>query len=230
MTAHPALQDASATGAASPEAVGLAVTILAGDIGVDEAVDLAARHLLTHDRVDVVLSALTRFQPQDTRGWKALGARAWIREWTGPQWTSSLLPPHAAGPEAALTMPWLSRLARSGEIVVIMDSAELPEEVVTDLYPDVASLLYQSVEHAIEETIGRAVDELPVDRPAAARLGLLSHRLWGALQLPVMASIFRLVDVDEDRHGAFEHLLEEMLLSRPRAAFRSLVAEIPRQQ
>ncbi len=132
MTAHPALQDASATGAASPEAVGLAVTILAGDIGVDEAVDLAARHLLTHDRVDVVLSALTRFQPQDTRGWKALGARAWIREWTGPQWTSSLLPPPAAGPEAALTMPWLSRLARSGEIVVIMDSAELPEEAAQD--------------------------------------------------------------------------------------------------
>ena len=106
--------------------------------------------------------------------------------------------------------------------------AELPEEVVTELYPDVASLLYQSVEHAIEETIGRAVDELPVDRPAAARLGLLSHRLWSALQLPVMASIFRLVDADEDRHGAFEHLLEEMLLSRPRLAFRSLVAEMVR--
>lgn len=106
--------------------------------------------------------------------------------------------------------------------------AELPEEVVTDLYPEIATLLYESVEHAIEETIGRAVGELPVDRPAAARLGLLSHRLWGALQLPVMASIFRLVDADEDRHGAFEHLLEEMLLSRPRAAFRSLVAEMVR--
>ena len=106
--------------------------------------------------------------------------------------------------------------------------AELSEEVVTDLYPDVATLLYESVEHAIEETIGRAVDELPVDRPAAARLGLLSHRLWAALQLPVMASIFRLVDADEDRHGAFEHLLEEMLLSRPRLAFRSLVAELVR--
>ena len=32
--------------------------------------------------------------------------------------------------------------------------AELPEEAVTDLYPDVGSLLYQSVEHAIED-IGR---------------------------------------------------------------------------
>jgi hypothetical protein len=43
-----------------------------------------------------------------------------------------------------------------------------------------------------------------------------------------MASIFRLVDVDDDRHGAFEHLLEEMLMSRPRAAVRGLVAELVR--
>jgi AcrR family transcriptional regulator len=106
--------------------------------------------------------------------------------------------------------------------------AELPEELVTSLYPDLASLLYESVAQAIEQTIGRAIDELPVHLPAAARLGLLSHRLWGALQLPAMASIFRLVDVDDDRHGAFEHLLEEMLLSRPRAVFRCLVAELVR--
>jgi AcrR family transcriptional regulator len=106
--------------------------------------------------------------------------------------------------------------------------AELPEEVVTSLYPDLATLLYQAVAQTIEQTIGRAIDELPANLPATARLGLLSHRLWAALQLPAMASIFRLVDVDDDRHGAFEHLLEEMLLSRPRAAFRSLVAELVR--
>lgn len=106
--------------------------------------------------------------------------------------------------------------------------AELPEEVVSSLYPDLATLLYETVAQAIEHTIGRAVDELPADRSAAARLGLLSHRLWSALQLPTMAAIFRLVDVDDDRHGAFEHLLEEMLLSRPRTAVRSLVAELVR--
>jgi AcrR family transcriptional regulator len=106
--------------------------------------------------------------------------------------------------------------------------AGVPEEVVTSLYPDLATLLYESVAQAIEQTIGRAIDELPANLPATARLGLLSHRLWGALQLPALASIFRLVDVDDDRHGAFEHLLEEMLLSRPRAAFRSLVAELVR--
>jgi AcrR family transcriptional regulator len=106
--------------------------------------------------------------------------------------------------------------------------AELPEELVTSLYPDLATLLYESVAQAIDQTIGRAIDELPANLPATGRLGLLSHRLWGALQLPAIASIFRLVDVEDDRHGAFEHLLEEMLLSRPRAAFRSLVADLVR--
>jgi signal transduction histidine kinase len=129
---HPALQDASATGPTSPEAAGLAVTVLAGDIGVDEAVDRAARHLLSHERVDIVLSVLTRFQPEDTRGWKGLGARAWIREWTDPGSRLSLLPPPGAGPEAALTMPWLSRLARSGNIVAILDRELLPDEADQD--------------------------------------------------------------------------------------------------
>jgi AcrR family transcriptional regulator len=120
-----------------------------------------------------------------------------------------------AGPDGLTT----ERIARR---------AELPEELVQRLYPDLATLLYESVAHAIEQTIGRAVDELPTDGSGAARLGLLSHRLWDALQLPTMASIFRLVDVEDDRHGAFEHLLEEMLLSRPRGAFRSLVSELVR--
>ena len=106
--------------------------------------------------------------------------------------------------------------------------AELSQEMVTSLYPDLAALLYDAVEHTIDQTIVRAVDELPADLPAAARLGLLSQRLWSALQLPALAAVFRLVDVDDDRHGAFEHLLEEMLLSRPRSAFRSLVAELVR--
>ncbi len=106
--------------------------------------------------------------------------------------------------------------------------AELPEELVTRLYPDLAALLYESVAGAIERTIGRAVDELPVDRSAPARLGLLCQQLWASLQLPTMGSIFRLVDVEDDRHGAFEHLLEEMLLSRPREAVRSIVADLVR--
>lgn len=131
-----------------------------------------------------------------------------------------------------LQMATLAELDVAGPDGITIDRiarrAELPEEMVTSLYPDLATLLYESVAHAIEETIGRAVDELPVHLPASARLGLLSHRLWGALQLPAMRSIFRLVDVDDDRHGAFEHLLEEMLLTRPRSAVKGLVAELVR--
>jgi signal transduction histidine kinase len=130
--AQPALQDAPATGPTSPEAAGLAVTILAGDIGVDEAVDRVARHLLTYERVDVITTVLTRFQPEDTRGWKGLGGRAWIREWAAPGAGVSILPPPDAGPEAALTMPWLSRIARTGRVVVVVDRELLPDEAAQD--------------------------------------------------------------------------------------------------
>jgi signal transduction histidine kinase len=129
---HPALQDASVTGATSPAAAGLASTLLTGAVGIDEAVDLVARHLVTYDRVEVVTAVLTRLKPDDTRGWKGLGDRAWIREWTAPGADLSVVPPPEAGPEAALTMPWLSRLARTGQAVVMVDRELLPEEAAQD--------------------------------------------------------------------------------------------------
>jgi signal transduction histidine kinase len=129
---HPALQDASATGPASPAASELAITLLTGAIGIDEAVDVVARHLVTYERVEVVTSVLTRLQPDDTRGWKGLGGRAWIREWTAPGGGLSVVPPPEAGPEAALTMPWLSRLGRTGQVVVMVDRDLLPDEAAQD--------------------------------------------------------------------------------------------------
>lgn len=132
MIAHPALQDASAPGATSSEAAGLAVTILLGEVGVDEAVDLLARHLVAYERVDAVVSVLTSFQPEDTRLWKGLGGRAWIREWAAPKSQLSVIPPPDAGPEAALTMPWLSQLARSGTVVIVPDRDKLPDDATQD--------------------------------------------------------------------------------------------------
>lgn len=132
MTDHPALQDASAAGPTSPAAAELAITLLSDAIGIDEAVDLVARHLVTYERVDVVASVLTQFQPEDTRGWNGLGGRAWIREWATPGTGVSVVPPPEAGPEAALTMPWLSRLARTGQVVVIVDRELLPDEAAQD--------------------------------------------------------------------------------------------------
>lgn len=132
MTEHAALQETSAVGSTSSEAASLAVTILAGGVGIDEAVDLLARHLLTYERVDVVTSVLTKFQAGETLGWKGLGGRAWLREWSRPGSGVSILPPPDAGPEAALTMPWLSRLARSGEVVAMVDRDQLPTDAAED--------------------------------------------------------------------------------------------------
>ncbi|MGF9762153.1 HAMP domain-containing sensor histidine kinase [Microvirga sp. 0TCS3.31] len=129
---HPALQETSASGPTSSEAGGLAIRILSSDLGIDEAVDLLARHLLTYEQVDVITSVLTKFQPGDTLGWKALGGRAWLREWSAPGSGVSILPPPDAGPEAALTMPWLSRLARTGEVVAMVDRDQLPVEAGQD--------------------------------------------------------------------------------------------------
>lgn len=132
MIDHPALQDASTAGPTSPAAAELATTLLTGAVGIDEGVDRIARHLLTYARVEVVASVLTRFQPEDTREWRGLGGRAWIREWAAPGAEVSVVPPPEAGPEAALTMPWLSRLARTGQVVAMVDRERLPDDAVQD--------------------------------------------------------------------------------------------------
>lgn len=132
MTEHPVLQDTSAPAATSPAAAELARAITSGETSVAESIDLTSRHLLTYGRVDVIVSVLTRYRPEDTRGWKELGGRAWIREWAAPGTTLSVLPPPDAGPEAALTMPWMSRHARAGELVVILDRDRLPDEAAQD--------------------------------------------------------------------------------------------------
>jgi signal transduction histidine kinase len=129
---HAVLQDVSTPGPTSSAAAELAISLLTGAVGIDEAVELVARHLVTYERVEVVTSVLTRLPPEDTRGWNGLGGRAWIREWAAPGVEISVVPPPEAGPEAALTMPWLSRLARTGEIVVILDRELLPDEGAQD--------------------------------------------------------------------------------------------------
>jgi signal transduction histidine kinase len=116
----------------TPEGAVLAGTILEGGISVDDAIRRAADHLLTSPRVEVVVSALTSFTPHDTAGWARLGGRAWIREWTRPGSTATVLPPPGAGPEAALSMPWLSQFARTDGVAVIADRDLLPAEAAQD--------------------------------------------------------------------------------------------------
>jgi AcrR family transcriptional regulator len=101
----------------------------------------------------------------------------------------------------------------------------LPLDLVARLYPDISILLHDSVDQAIEDTIVRAIDDLPDGIPPAATLGLFCQRLWSALRLPVMASLYRLAHVEHDRVGTFERLLGDVVLLRARTTVRELVAE-----
>jgi AcrR family transcriptional regulator len=101
----------------------------------------------------------------------------------------------------------------------------LPLDLVARLYPDISILLHDSVDQAIEDTIVRAIDDLPDGIPPAATLGLFCQRLWSALRLPVMASLYRLAHVEHDRIGTFERLLGDVVLLRAQTTVRELVAE-----
>ena len=131
MTEYPALQVTSRSGPVSAEAASLASSIISGETGLDAALQRSAAHLLSEPRVQSVAGVLTSFVPEDTAGWTPLGRRAWVREWTRPGRTQSFLPPAGAGPEAALTMPWLSQRARTG-IVALKDRDLLPDEARQD--------------------------------------------------------------------------------------------------
>ena len=101
----------------------------------------------------------------------------------------------------------------------------LPLDLVVRLYPDLSNLLHDSIDQAVEDTVVRAIDDLPDGIPPSASLGLFCQRLWSALRLPVMASLYRLAHVEHDRIGTFERLLGDVVLMRARTTVRELVAE-----
>ncbi len=131
MIDHSALQDTSVGGPVSRGAAALASEILESDISLNTAINRVATHLLAEPRVDVVVTALTSVSPDDVDGWVQLGGRAWVREWAHPGSHRSFLPSPGAGPEAALSQPWLSQFARSG-VVALVDRDLLPPEASQD--------------------------------------------------------------------------------------------------
>ena len=131
MIDQPSLQDPSGCQGVSDRAAVLAREILDGEISIDHAIARVARLLLSSDRVDVVATALTSFAPEDESGWTRLGGRAWLREWANPGTHATILPPAGAGPEHALSMPWISQLARSG-LAILVDRDLMPEEADQD--------------------------------------------------------------------------------------------------
>ena len=126
-----ALQEAPATAPASGAAVALAGEVLGGEHPVGETVERIAAHFTALPRIEVFVAALTTFPPEDPTGWRPLGGRAWVREWRSPGATCSTLPPPDAGPEAALSMPWVSQFARN-DVVALVDSELLPDVAAQD--------------------------------------------------------------------------------------------------
>jgi signal transduction histidine kinase len=132
VTIHPSLQEAAPTATVSKEGAALARAILEGGMSTDDAISRTALHLLDGDRGEVVVCVLTNFVPEDTADWNPLGGRAWIREWVRPGSDRSRVPPPGSGPEAALTMPWMSRIARDRGVVSITDRDLLPSAASQD--------------------------------------------------------------------------------------------------
>lgn len=132
MIMHPSLQEVSPHATVSRGGADLARAILDGGMTTDDAISRTALHLLSEERAAVVVCVLTNFVPEDTTSWNPLGGRAWIREWVRPGSDLSMVPPPGAGPEAALSMPWLSRLARDRGLMAMTDRDLLPDEAAQD--------------------------------------------------------------------------------------------------
>ena len=131
MIDQPALQDTVVDGPVSSGAARLATSIAMGEATLDAASARMAEHFLSEPRVEIVTVVFTSFVPADQAGWTQLGGRAWVREWTRHSSTRSLLPAPGAGPEAALSMPWVSEIART-QVVALADRDLLPPEAAQD--------------------------------------------------------------------------------------------------
>ncbi|WP_107773605.1 sensor histidine kinase [Nocardioides sediminis] len=147
MTDSPALQHVASSAHVSPGASKLAARILDTGMRLNDAFSEVADHLLGLMRAEVVTISLTTFAPEDEDGWVHLGQRAWVTEWLKPGTACSVLPPPGAGPEAALSMPWVSPRARE-EALVVTDIDLLPDEAAQDQRELSANGFHSLIVHA----------------------------------------------------------------------------------
>ena len=131
MTVEPALQCVPESARPSGDAVVLAQQVLRAEVSVDAALEQVAELVLAEPRVGAVAVALTTFEPADDTSWVHLGGRAWLRQWVRPGARCTVLPGGGAGPQDALSMPWVSQRSRRS-IVVLPDAGQLPDEAGQD--------------------------------------------------------------------------------------------------
>jgi len=126
-----ALQRLSHGTSATAPAAALVARLLSGDHSLETTIEMLADHFTALPRVEVFGAVLTSFPPRDPAAWRQLGERAWVREWQAPGSTCSVLPPPEAGPEGALSMPWISQYART-DVVALVDADLLPDAAAQD--------------------------------------------------------------------------------------------------
>lgn len=199
MSEHPSLQDTSAQGEVSPAVAILTSAILATEIPLDEAIELAGMHLLTYPRVDAVATSLVGFTPETPEAWVMLGGRAWVREWVRPGSATSILPDPGAGPEAALSMPWLSQFARRDDLVAMIDTDLLPPEAEQDR-SELARIGVRSLIATIYSSAGTMFGSLSV---GSAGVGAWPRQLIDDLHL-LNAAISSRLQLEHSRRALAE--------------------------
>jgi signal transduction histidine kinase len=131
MTSPSAIQDVPPDVPVTSAGSVLAKKVLDAQTTLDEAFLLVADHLMKQPGVEAVTAALTTIAPEDPRAWTHLGERAWVTEWLKPGTRCSALPGGDFGPEAALSLPWVSQRARN-DILALVDTELLPPDAFQD--------------------------------------------------------------------------------------------------
>ncbi len=121
------LQQVSEAASVSARAGALATEILSGEGTIADAVEQVGLLLSSYPGIDGVAASLTQLEPEDTSSWVRLGERAWLREWIRPGSSCSVAPRRDAGPDQALSLPWISQLARR-DVIVLRDTGLMPPE------------------------------------------------------------------------------------------------------
>jgi signal transduction histidine kinase len=126
------LQQVSDGAGVSARAGALATELLSSNSTITEAVERVGLLLSSYPGIDGVAASLTQFEPEDTSSWVRLGERAWLREWLRPGKSCSVAPRKDAGPDQALSLPWLSQLARR-DVIAVLDTGLMPPEAEQDV-------------------------------------------------------------------------------------------------